>query len=117
MIPVVSDFLMEDPKPLLEECRALNAMHDVFIALIDSAFAFELPDVSAGWVEGYDVETGRTRVLSAGDLRQLGGDVRRWQDSVETQARSRGLDVVRVSPEGEHAALADFLAARRISKR
>ena len=117
LIPVVSDFLMEDPKPLLEECRALNAMHDVFIALIDSAFAFDLPDVSAGWVEGYDVETGRTRVLSASDLRQLGGDVRRWQDSVETQARSRGLDIVRVSPEGEHAALADFLAARRISKR
>ena len=66
---------------------------------------------------GYDVEPGRTRVLSEGDLRQLGEDVRRWQDSVETHARTRGVDVVRVSPGGEHAALADFLAARRHSRR
>lgn len=117
LIPVVSDFLLDDPGPLLEECGHLNALHDVFIVLIDSAFAFDLPDVSAGWVEVHDVESGGSRVLSAPELARLADDVRRWQDTAETQARSHGLDVVRVGPDHEHAALAEFLAARRVAKR
>lgn len=116
LIPVVSDFLSPDPDPLIAECSALNALHDVFIVLIDSGFAFELPDVSAGWVQGLDVESGRSRVLSAGEVERLGDQVRQWQDATEGKARGSGLDVVRVRPGHEHAALGEFLAARRVSK-
>ena len=53
---------------MLQELAQLNATHDVFLVLIDSAFAFELPTVSAGWIEAFDVETGRARVMSRGAL-------------------------------------------------
>ena len=43
---------------VMRELAQLNAAHDVFLVLIDSAFAFELPSVSAGWIEAFDVETG-----------------------------------------------------------
>ena len=43
------------------ELAQLNAMHDVFLVMVDSAFAFELPPVSAGWIETFDVETGSTQ--------------------------------------------------------
>ena len=117
LLPVVSDFLMDAPEALLEEFAALAHWHDVFVVLVDSAFAFELPPVSAGWVTGYDVETGRSRLLSARELERLGDGVREWQDRVETLARRHGLDVVRVAPEGEHEALAEFLRGRRLRKR
>jgi hypothetical protein len=42
----------------------LNAVHDVFVVLIDSAFAFDLPPVSAWWIDAFDVETGRSRLIS-----------------------------------------------------
>ena len=35
---------------MIQELSHLNSQHDVFLVMIDSAFAFELPDVSAGWV-------------------------------------------------------------------
>ena len=43
MLPVISDFLFDDPGSVLKELAYLNATHDVFIVLIDGAFAFELP--------------------------------------------------------------------------
>ena len=61
------------------------------------AFAFELPDVSAGWIEAFDVET-----------RPIAGDVARascgswpsasraWQDEVARKAHDAGLDVLRI---------------------
>ncbi|MEJ7666462.1 MAG: hypothetical protein WKG07_46575 [Hymenobacter sp.] len=55
---------------LLADLRQVNNVHDVFIMLVDASFAFELPKVSAGWVEVYDVETGRTRMMSRRELRQ-----------------------------------------------
>ena len=74
LVPVISDFLFDDAAPVLKELSLLNSAHDVFIVLIDSAFAFELPTVSAGWIEAFDVETGRARVMSRGhaqrDVRQ-----------------------------------------------
>ena len=36
----------------------------MFLVLIDSAFAFDLPEISAGWIEIVDVETGRARTIS-----------------------------------------------------
>ena len=117
LIPVVSDFLVDNPEPLVRELAELNALHDVFVVMIQSAFAFELPELSAGWVEACDVESGQSRVLSAGELDLLSGRVRTAQDRAEQVARSSGLDVVRVEPGEEHTALAEFLRSRRMRKR
>ncbi len=117
LIPVVSDFLFEDVESLLDELAELSAVHDVFLAMVDCVFAFELPRLSSGWVETYDIETGRTRILSTGELKQLGQQVREWQDAARQAARHRGLDVVRIEPGREHDALSGYLGERRLRKR
>ncbi len=119
LVPVISDFLFEEPAPLLDELADLAAAHDVFLVMVDSAFAFALPAVSAGWVEGLDVETGRTRLIAASDVRELGDRVTRWQDGVEQQARDRGLDVLRLGgPEQPfHETLVSFLLGRKQLRR
>jgi len=87
--------------------------------LIDSAFAFDLPGVSAGWIDVMDVETGRSRTLGRGAARQLAGRVREWQDGVESSARDLDLDVVRIGldPTQSDIALGEFVAERRLRKR
>lgn len=119
MVPVVSDFLFDDPGPLFDELLALNATHDVFVVLIDARRAFELPALSAGWVEVSDVETGARRLLSAADVRRLGERVAGWQDEVEAQAAGLGLEVLRPGPDRErfHQQVVEFLADRRLRKR
>ncbi len=119
LVPVISDFLFEDPERFLAELADLNSAHDVFIVLIDSAFAFELPPLSAGWIEAADVETGRTRLLAADDVRHLARRVGEWQDSVAHQARDRGLDVLRLGGAGRHFhdAVVAFLLERKQMKR
>jgi len=119
LVPIVSDFLFENPHRLLRELTDLNAAHDVFLVMIDSAFAFELPPLSAGWVEGYDIETGRSQLLSSHDLVGLGQRVRAWQDSVEQTAAGSGLDVLRIGNDGRsfHDTLVSFLLERKRSKR
>ena len=119
LIPVVSDFLFDEPETLLGELAELKARHDVFVVLIDSAYAFELPSPSAGWIEGYDVETGRSRVISAGELRRLGQRVTEWQDTVGRTAHELGLEVLRLGAEADrfHEMLVEFLAERRLRKR
>jgi len=42
MVPVISDFLFDEAGDVMKELGQLNSSHDVFIVLIDSAFAFEL---------------------------------------------------------------------------
>ena len=118
LIPFVSDFLIDDPRALLGELSLLNSQHDVFIVLIDAAFAFELPRVSAGWIEAFDVETGRSRLMSRGTVARLAGKVRRWQDDVAAMARDLDLDVVRVGVDADRSdlALAEFVAERRLRK-
>jgi uncharacterized protein (DUF58 family) len=115
MLPVISDFLFEDPHPLLAELANLSAQHDVFLVMIDSAYAFELPRFSAGWIEVYDVETGQTRVISSADLEQIGNRVREWQDTVQHSARDQGLEVLRLDGKDQHFhdTLVDFLHERR----
>ena len=118
LIPFVSDFLIDDPRAVLSELSLLNSQHDVFVVLVDAAFAFELPRMSAGWVEAFDVETGRSRLMSRGALARLASKVRRWQDDVAAMARDVDLDVVRVGVDTDRTdlALAEFVAERRLRK-
>jgi uncharacterized protein (DUF58 family) len=118
MVPVISDFLFEDASSVMQELSHLNSQHDVFLVMIDSAFAFELPDVSAGWVTAFDVETGQSRVVSRRELRALGSRVRRWQDDVERLAHDADLDVLRldVDPDKSLPALLEFVTVRRLRK-
>jgi uncharacterized protein (DUF58 family) len=118
MLPVISDFLFDDLASVLRELAFLNATHDVFLVLIDSSFAFELPPVSVGWVDMIDVETGRTRTLSRATLADLAGRVRRWHDEVRRAAKDHGLDVVTIGLDQTQAdiALSEFVAERRLRK-
>jgi uncharacterized protein (DUF58 family) len=118
MVPVISDFLFDEVDPVLKELAHLNSTHDVFIVLIDSAFAFELPPISAGWIEAFDVETGRARVLSRKALRTLSSRTRTWQDEVARKAKAVDLDVLRIGVDEQQTAIAlsEFIAERRLRK-
>ncbi len=119
LVPVISDFLFADSAALLGELADLNARHDVFVVLIDAAYAFDLPVASAGWIEACDVETGRTAMLSAAEFRSLAGDVRAWQDRVAARAQESGIEVLRLGADAGsfHEMLVDFLADRRMRRR
>ncbi len=118
MVPVISDFLFDDPGGVLTELAQLNSVHDVFIVLIDSAFAFELPPVSAGWIEAFDVETGQARVMSRRSLRALSAKTRAWQADVTRRAKALGLDVLQIGVDERQTAIAmsEFIAERRLRK-
>jgi uncharacterized protein (DUF58 family) len=118
MVPVISDFLFDDVESVMRELALLNGSHDVFIVLIDSAFAFELPSVSAGWIEAFDVETGRSKVLSRKALRTLSARTRTWQDEVAKMAKANDLDVLRIGVDELQTsiALSEFIAERRLRK-
>ena len=116
-VPVISDFLFEDAPAFLDELAELGSLHDVVLVMVDSGFAFELPSVSAGWMEVRDAETERTRILSAREIRLLGDRAREFQRSTTQAAEKRGLEVVTLQVDQEHRALADFLAGRRARKR
>ena len=118
MVPVISDFLFDDPGTVLKELAQLNSVHDVFIVLIDAAFAFELPSVSAGWIETFDVETGQARVMSRGSMKALSARTRAWQDDVTKQAKDSGMDVLRIGVDELQTAIAmsEFIAERRLRK-
>ena len=118
LLPVISDFLFENPEEVLRELALLNQTHDVFLVVIDSSFAFELPDASAGWIETVDAETGRPRTMRRRDFMELAGRVRDWQARVQRAARDLGLDVVSLGPDKAQAdtALAEFVAERRLRK-
>jgi uncharacterized protein (DUF58 family) len=118
LIPVISDFLFERPEDILRELAHLNSSHDVFLILIDAAFAFEMPKVSAGWVEAFDVETGRSRVMSRGALTHMAQRVREWQDNIERTAKNAGLDVLRLGLDQVKGVVAilEFVMERRLRK-
>jgi hypothetical protein len=118
MLPVISDFLFDDAGDVVRELSLLNATHDVFIVLIDSAFAFSLPDVSAGWMEIVDVETGRARTISRRAYRDLADRARRWQDTVRGKAKDADLDVVTIGIDQSKSdlELSEFVVERRLRK-
>ena len=119
MMPVVSDFLFDDACVLLGELAQVNNVHDVFVMLVDASFAFELPSVSAGWIDVYDVETGQTRMMSRRELGRQSQRVRAWQDDVARQARALDLDVVRLGLDQTKfdVALVEWVAERRLRRR
>ena len=118
MVPVISDFLFDEAGSVMKELAQLNNLHDVFIVLIDSAFAFELPPVSAGWIEAFDVETGKSKVMSRTALRTLSARTRAWQDEVARMAKNNDLDVLRIGVDELQTAIAmsEFIAERRLRK-
>jgi hypothetical protein len=118
LVPVISDFLFDNASDVLKELSLLSSNHDAFLVLIDSAFAFELPSISAGWIEAFDVETGTSRVMSRRALRRLAARVREWQDEVARMARDVGLDVLRLGQDqtASDVALLEFVAERRLRK-
>jgi uncharacterized protein (DUF58 family) len=119
LLPVISDFLFDDAPEVIQELSRLNAMHDVFLVMIDSAFAFELPEVSAGWVDAFDIETGQSRLVSRRELHALSRRVRSWQDDLEREAHEADLDVLRIDVNDEKSlpALLEFVMVRRLRKR
>ena len=118
MVPVISDFLFDEAGDVMKELGDLNNTHDVFIVLIDSAFAFDLPPVSAGWIEAFDVETGRSKVMSRKALRTLSARTRTWQDEVARLAKANDLDVLRIGVDELQTtiAMSEFIAERRLRK-
>ena len=118
LVPFVSDFLFDDPESVLKELSLLSSTHDVFVVLLDAAYAFELPRASAGWVEVCDIETGRTRTISRSTAARMSETVRDWQDGVVRAAKDLDLDVVRlgIDNSANGLVLAEFVAERRLRK-
>ena len=118
LIPVISDFLGQDVPRLIHELSILNATHDVFLVMIDARFAYQLADVSAGWVETLDVETGSTRLLSRREFGRLAARVAEWQATIAQTARDADLDIVQIGTSRweMETALTQFVAERRLRK-
>ena len=119
MVPIISDFLFDGVDALVSELAHLNSLHDVFLGIVDASFAFELPGVSAGWIEAFDVESGRSRVMSRRELKAMAGAVRKWQDEVAQTAKRSGLDALRLEsdPTKFDVALLEWVAERRLRRR
>ena len=119
MVPVISDFLFDNVDALLKDLARVNSLHDVFLAIVDASFAFELPGVSAGWVETFDVESGRSRVMSRRELMAMAGKVREWQDNVAKKAKLAGIDALRLEsdPTKFDVTLLEWVAERRLRRR
>ena len=118
MVPVISDFLFPDAPRLIAELSSLNAVHDVFLLMADVRFAYDVPDIAAGWIEAFDIESGETRVLSRREVRRLGERVTAWQEDIIEMGRAADLDVVRVGLDRwqMETTLATFAAERRLRK-
>ena len=119
MMPVISDFLFDAAPAFLKELSQVDNVHDVFVMMVDASFAFELPRVSAGWVEVYDVETGQTRMMSRRELSRQSEQIRAWQDDVARQAKALDLDVIRLGIDQVKfdVALVEWVAERRLRRR
>lgn len=119
LVPVVSDFLFADTDAVIRELAMANNVHDVFVVIVDAAYAFELPHLSAGWIEAFDVESGRTRLLSRREARRLQARVSAWQDEVAAAVRRAGLDVLRI--DGDQTkfdiALLEWVQERRLRRK
>ena len=118
LVPVISDFLFADAPRVINELSILNAVHDVFLMMADARFAYQLPAVSAGWIEILDVETGRTRVVSRRELNRLAARITEWQEEILRLAREADLDIVRVGLDRweMETTLVEFVAERRLRK-
>lgn len=118
LMAIVSDFLFERPDEVLRELSLVRATHDVFLVMIDSAFAFDAPAISSGWIDTVDVETGARRTISRHTLARLGERAREWQTHVRELAKDAELDVVMVGIDEARSDvhLSEFVAERRLRK-
>ena len=118
LVPIISDFLFTDAPRVIKELSIVNAAHDVFLMMVDARFAYRLPPVSAGWIETFDVETGRTRIVSRREFNRLADRVEQWQQEILRLARDADLDVVRVGLDRweMETTLIEFTAERRLRK-
>ena len=118
LVPVISDFLFADAPRVIKELSILNAAHDVFLMMVDARFAYQLPAVSAGWIQTFDVETGRTRTVSRWEFDRLAARVDEWQQEIFRLAGDADLDIVRVGLDRweMETILVEFVAERRLRK-
>lgn len=118
LVPVISDFLFADALDVVRELALVNAAHDVFLVLVDSAWAFATPPLSAGWITLHDAEGGAPRVVSRRTWRRLAAEAADWQDQVTRAARDAELDVVVLGADEQQTALAlaEFVAERRLRR-
>ncbi len=118
MVPVISDFLLPDVERVIKELALLHGMHDVFLMMADTRFAYQLPSASAGWIETFDVETGGTRVVSRREFARMGERIEQWHAHVAALARDNGLDLVRVGLDRweMETTLIEFARERRLRK-
>jgi uncharacterized protein (DUF58 family) len=118
LVVLVSDCLLADIDDVIERLAVLTGEHDVLVVMVDALPVYAVPPVSAGWLEIYDVETGESRTVSRAAAAQMFELINEWQDAVMQNARSRGLDIVRVGAgrwELEEA-LSTCFARRRLQK-
>jgi uncharacterized protein (DUF58 family) len=118
LVPVISDFLFANAAAVIKELSILNAAHDVFLMMVDARFAYQLPAVSAGWIQTFDVETGRMRTVSRREFERLADRVEEWQQEIFRLARDADLDIVRVGLDRweMETILIEFVAERRLRK-
>jgi uncharacterized protein (DUF58 family) len=119
LVIVASDFLFPDVFSTLKELADLKQPHDLFLVMADSAFTFEIPKISAGWIGCVDSETGTPIDLSQAQIRELPGLIRSHQDAVADYAERMDLEVLRVLPDAEQfqSAIVDFFLERRLRRR
>jgi uncharacterized protein (DUF58 family) len=118
LVPIISDFLFADAPRLLKELSILNAAHDVFLVMVDARFAYQMPAVSAGWIQTVDIETGTERLVSRREFSRLAMRIEQWQQEILTLARDADLDIVRVGLDRweMETVLVEFVAERRLRK-
>jgi len=118
LVPVVSDFLFDDAPAVVRELARVNVVHDVFLVMVDSRFAFDTAPMSAGWITVRDIEGGAPRVISRGEYARLASRAADWQAEVARLARAADLDVVVLGADAHQGeiALAEFVAERRLRK-
>jgi uncharacterized protein (DUF58 family) len=119
LVIVASDFLFPDAFSILKELADLKQPHDVFLVMADSAFAFEFPAISAGWIGCVDSETGARADLSRSQIMELPRLIRNHQDAVADYAERADMEVLRVLPDMEpfQTAMVDFFLERRLRRR
>lgn len=118
LLVLVSDCLLAGIDGLIERFAVLTGEHDVLVVMVDAQPVFAMPPVSAGWIEIHDVETGESRTVSRAAAAEMFERINEWQEAVVRHARSRGVEVVRVSAgrwELEEA-LSTCFARRRLQK-
>jgi len=119
LVPVMTDGLFDSAESLIREMALANNVHDVCLVLAEAAFAFDLPTLSSGWVEVYDIETGTTRLCSRREARAQHQRILDWQQHLTARARHAGLDVLPLGTDNTafDIALLEWVHERRLRRK